>query len=955
MDSRQVVLDSNSKNDDNDQQQQQQRKDSKGKHDNDKNDDDDNNNNKLSKSKSKKHKSKKSKKSKSKKSKKSNDYDDNNKNKKSKHKSSKKSKKKSKKQHRSPSSISSISSDFSSSNSRSRSVSSSSISSSLLSKTSDDESKTLKHSKKQQQPQTPTLIPRSRSKSRSRSLTRKRTPESHKSRHTTTTTNTTSDPHHHHRSTYYDSTTRSSDSYIDNNNSYNSSSRYSTSSRSHHHYPPETADPYYTRYNTRPDYYAYGDYYQSSYYANSSEYKYSSKRDYVDSYHSAPPLPPPPPPPPSSHHHHHKHDRDQRSINSSSSYRPSSYSHHHHDSKPRSPPPPPLPSSSSSSTSRSHYDSHHSKSRTSKRSRTRSPHYSPPPPTSSSSSSHRRTTRSPTRRSSIQRKERHKTRSRSKSKSRSKSPPSKYHHRDNKKKDWSSTTTSTTKSKRDHFDTNSLPTVSLGAELQKVVGEKRKSKLVQQQQNQQQQSQDTKITTSSSSSSEQTINTNNDNKSSQDSDKIKSEDISRKDDSTNIKTSLKNITKTLPPLPLPDIDENEDMEIGNNLQTTTGTSRSPSSVLTEINENRQKRRRPIIIQRRGEIKRENWGEKSVDMFEKLEIIGEGTYGKVFKARDIKTNELVALKSVKLENEKEGFPITAVREIKILRQLQHPNIVNMIEIVTDKQDALEFRKDRGEFYLVFEYMDHDLFGLLDSGLLDLNNDQIASFMKQLLEGLNYCHSKNFLHRDIKCSNILINNKGQIKLADFGLARYYNAEDKDRPYTNKVITLWYRAPELLLGEERYGPSIDIWSCGCILGELYVKKPIFQANSEINQLELISRTCGTPNPMVWPDVVNLPFYDTIQQKKIYKRRVRDEYSFMPSQALDLLDQMLELDPSKRISADAALKSPFLINIKPLHIQPPKFPLNQDCHEMWSKELKKRKRTSYDHQSSQSSSIPN
>jgi hypothetical protein len=168
-------------------------------------------------------------------------------------------------------------------------------------------------------------------------------------------------------------------------------------------------------------------------------------------------------------------------------------------------------------------------------------------------------------------------------------------------------------------------------------------------------------------------------------------------------------------------------------------------------------KRPVILQRRGELKKENWGERSVDMFERLEIIGEGTYGKVFKARDIKTKQVVALKSVKLENEKEGFPITAVREIKILRQLQHPNIVNMIEIVTDKQDALEFRKDRGEFYLVFEYMDHDLFGLLDSGILELNNDQIASFMKQLLEGLHYCHSKNFLHRDIKCSNILINNK------------------------------------------------------------------------------------------------------------------------------------------------------------------------------------------------------
>ncbi|CAA9997898.1 unnamed protein product, partial [Nesidiocoris tenuis] len=134
------------------------------------------------------------------------------------------------------------------------------------------------------------------------------------------------------------------------------------------------------------------------------------------------------------------------------------------------------------------------------------------------------------------------------------------------------------------------------------------------------------------------------------------------------------------------------------------------------------------------------------------------------------------------------------------------------------------QDKGSFYLVFEYMDHDLMGLLESGMVEFAEQHNASIMKQLLEGLNYCHKKNFLHRDIKCSNILMNNKGEVKLADFGLARLYNAEDRQRPYTNKVITLWYRPPELLLGEERYGPSIDVWSCGCILGELFLKKPLF-----------------------------------------------------------------------------------------------------------------------------------
>merc|ERR1719412_1866290 len=276
-----------------------------------------------------------------------------------------------------------------------------------------------------------------------------------------------------------------------------------------------------------------------------------------------------------------------------------------------------------------------------------------------------------------------------------------------------------------------------------------------------------------------------------------------------------------------------------------------------------------------------WGERCIDIYEIVDKVGEGTYGEVFKSvlksaflANPNPNglEQFALKKVRLENEKEGFPITAVREIKILRQLKHKNIISLKEIVTDKQDAVDFRKEKGSFYLVFEFMDHDLMGLLDSGLVEFDEPMNASIMRQLLEGLSYCHRRNFLHRDIKCSNILINNRGQVKLGDFGLARLYNAEDKQRPYTNKVITLWYRPPELLLGEERYGPWIDVWSCGCILGELFYKRPMFQANEEIAQLIVISRLCGTPCPANWPDVIHLPNFASIKSlKKQYKRRVR------------------------------------------------------------------------------------
>lgn len=217
--------------------------------------------------------------------------------------------------------------------------------------------------------------------------------------------------------------------------------------------------------------------------------------------------------------------------------------------------------------------------------------------------------------------------------------------------------------------------------------------------------------------------------------------------------------------------------------TARPASRNSNSKLAIKKEPTVRRKRPTILGRRNSRSQaiKDWGERCVDVFEVIAQIGEGTYGQVnvaccfvccvvevliesahfpvqvYKARDNSAKVLVALKKVRLEHEKEGFPITAVREIKILRQLNHKNIVNLREIVTDKQDALEFRKDKGSFYLVFEYMDHDLMGLLESGMVDFNEENNASIMRQLLDGLNYCHKKNFLHRDIKCSNILMNNK------------------------------------------------------------------------------------------------------------------------------------------------------------------------------------------------------
>ncbi|CAF3414292.1 unnamed protein product [Rotaria sp. Silwood1] len=396
------------------------------------------------------------------------------------------------------------------------------------------------------------------------------------------------------------------------------------------------------------------------------------------------------------------------------------------------------------------------------------------------------------------------------------------------------------------------------------------------------------------------------------------------------------LTRSLPMPPNYQQDSPSSSSPMNPSPTHTFSQSTSTNKIYSSNQSDKPMRRPLILQRRDDMRKNQWDDRNVDMYEILAKIGEGTYGEVFKARDKQTGDICALKKVRLENEKEGFPITAVREIQILRQLTHENIVNLKEIVMDARSISDIRNDTS-FYLVFEYCDHDLFGLLDSGFIQLDLDHIASFMYQIMSGLAYSHNRKFLHRDIKCSNILLNNNGKIKLADFGLARLYNADDKERPYTNKVITLWYRPPELLLGEERYGPAIDIWSCGCILGELFQRRPLFQAQREDDQLEMISRLCGSPTPVVWPDVIHLPLFATLKQRKTYRRRLREEFQYLVEPALDLLDRMLELDPSKRISAADALQSSWLKNINEDTMKAPSLPTSQDCHEMWSKEHKR------------------
>lgn len=274
-------------------------------------------------------------------------------------------------------------------------------------------------------------------------------------------------------------------------------------------------------------------------------------------------------------------------------------------------------------------------------------------------------------------------------------------------------------------------------------------------------------------------------------------------------------------------------------------------------------------------------------------------GEVFKARDKKArNKFVALKKLLMNDENEGFHITALREIRILQRLKHENVVNLIEVCRTR--GTRYNGYRSTFCLVLEFCDHDLAALLYNVNVQITLGQIKNIMQQLLSGLCHIHSNQILHRDLKPANILITTSGVVKLADFGLARELSANKNGQvnKYTNPVVTLWYRPPELLLGERNYGPAVDFWSLGCIMAEMWTRSPILRGHTEQEQLKLISALCGSITPEVWPGVQSLGLFNVINLTTGQKRQVIQllmGYVNDPH-AWDLLDALLILDPTKR-----------------------------------------------------------
>ncbi|MBN3316297.1 CDK17 kinase, partial [Atractosteus spatula] len=284
----------------------------------------------------------------------------------------------------------------------------------------------------------------------------------------------------------------------------------------------------------------------------------------------------------------------------------------------------------------------------------------------------------------------------------------------------------------------------------------------------------------------------------------------------------------------------------------------------------------------------------LETYIKLDKLGEGTYATVYKGRSKLTDNLVALKEIRLEHE-EGAPCTAIREVSLLKDLKHANIVTLHDIVhTDKS-----------LTLVFEYLDKDLKQYMDDcgNIMSMHNVKI--FLFQILRGLAYCHRRKVLHRDLKPQNLLINERGELKLADFGLARAKSVPTKT--YSNEVVTLWYRPPDVLLGSSEYSTQIDMWGVGCIFYEMAAGRPLFPGSTVEDELHLIFRLLGTPSEENWPGISSIEEFKSYNFPKYKPQPLINHAPRLDSEGIDLLLMFLQYESKKRISADESMKQTY------------------------------------------------
>ncbi|KAF4585519.1 Serine/threonine-protein kinase bur-1 [Ophiocordyceps camponoti-floridani] len=327
-------------------------------------------------------------------------------------------------------------------------------------------------------------------------------------------------------------------------------------------------------------------------------------------------------------------------------------------------------------------------------------------------------------------------------------------------------------------------------------------------------------------------------------------------------------------------------------------------------------------------------------------LGEGTFGEVHRARSKRTGALVALKKIIMHHEKDGFPITALREIKLLKLLSHHNILRLEDMAVEHSSRPSDKRKKPIMYMVTPYMDHDLSGLLDNPSVHFKEAQVKCYMKQLLKGLCYLHDNHILHRDMKAANLLINNKGILQIADFGLARHYDGPSPQpgrpmgegrRDYTGLVVTRWYRPPELLLQLRQYTTAIDVWGVGCVFGEMLVGKPILAGENDAHQLELIWDLMGSPTDENMPGWKQLPGGDHLSPRH-RPGNIQNRFREFGSGAVALLRELLKLNWRNRINAVDALEHPYF-KMAPLPMEPHDIPMYEESHELDRRKFHDRK----------------
>ncbi|KAL1409514.1 serine/threonine protein kinase, CMGC, CDC2/CDK subfamily [Vanrija albida] len=355
---------------------------------------------------------------------------------------------------------------------------------------------------------------------------------------------------------------------------------------------------------------------------------------------------------------------------------------------------------------------------------------------------------------------------------------------------------------------------------------------------------------------------------------------------------------------------------------------------------------PTAAQETAAYSREFVGTTTLAAYDVGTKLGEGTFGVVTKAIELATKRPVALKKLITHNLRDGVSVTTVREIKILKELNHKNVVPILDMVVERKAAKD-RSYRSEVFMVFPFMEHDLCGLLLNKDFKILHSTQKLIFRQILDGLFYMHSNNIIHRDLKTANILVGKDGHAMIADFGLARTLGVEPLPKhgeyEYTNLVVTRWYRAPELLLGMKNYGTAIDMWSMGCILGEMYNRHPIFPGESDQDQCFKIFSRVGPPSEINWPGWRDLPGFNGNghEHDEPWEKTHRDHKSLllhakdwgMDRAGADLLIKLLLLNPAKRLTASEALDHVWFWT-GPQVARVGNFPALESSHEMTTRQ---------------------